>query len=61
MDSQIIAEKELRIKETFNQFDFASDGRISDQQLGPALKELGISQTEEELELLSKKLRTKGA
>ena len=42
MDSQIVAEKELLIKETFNLFDHDGDGRITKQQLGPALKELGV-------------------
>ena len=50
MDSQIVAEKELLIKETFNLFDHDGDGRITKQQLGPALKELGVIQTEEELD-----------
>ena len=49
MDSLISAENDILIKETFQSFDHDLDGRITKDQLGPALKELGIITTDEEI------------
>ena len=61
MDSQISAERDLLIRETFNIHDTDGDGRLSYAQLEPALKELGISLSESEFKEVERKLEVQSS